>query len=406
MKDYAKVALALTKLLKSDTKFEWGEEQEKAKQNLITILTKGPILVTPQKNIPLTLHTDASDVAVGAALSQEGKPVAFLSKKFSEIEKRWSTYDKELFAVVHAFRIWECYLKNGTTFKHFSDNAAVSNIQNQAILRPKQARWIQFLEEFDCESTFLSGLNNVVADALSRKDIYGISIIDNQPWMDKIRELSKKIQRQPWMQEENGLIYRKDRIYIPGYRKFKMLIIQENHDGTAGHLGYKKTLEKVTRNLYWEKLAKDVKAFVKSCETCQRNKSSTQKPFGTLNPIMPAENKFETFSMDFIGLLPQTKRDDYNGILVIVDMFSKAVSLSPMNFNYDAKDIAQLVFTRIISRFGFPKKIISDRDPRFTGKFWKRLFELVGTKLSLSSAFHPQSDGMTERMNRTFETII
>ena len=406
MKNYAKVALPLTKLLKNDTKFEWGEEQENAKQTLITILTEGPILQTPKEGIPLVLHTDASDVAIGAALSQEGKPIAFLSKKFSETEQRWSTYDKELFAVVHAFRIWECYLKNGLTFKHFSDNAAVSNIQNQAVLRPKQGRWIQFLEEFDCESTFLSGLNNVVADALSRKDIYGISIIDNQPWIERIRKLSQKVQRKPWMQEEDGLLYKGHRLYIPGYRDVKMLIIQENHDGTAGHLGFKKTLEKVNRHFYWEKLTQDVKAFVTTCETCQRNKSSTQKPFGTLNPIMPAENKFECYSMDFIGPLPQTKKHGYNGILVIVEMFSKAVTLSPMNFEYDAKDIAEIFFTRIISRFGFPKRIISDRDPRFTGKFWKRLFELVGTKLSLSSAYHPQTDGMTERTNRTLETII
>jgi hypothetical protein len=77
-----------------------------------------------------------------------------------------------------------------------------------------------------------------------------------------------------------------------------------------------------------------------------------------------------------------------------------------MNFNYSAQDIAHIVFTRIISRFGVPEKLISDRDPRFTGKFWRRLFELIGTKLAMSSAYHPQSDGMTERVNRTLETVI
>ena len=173
--------------------------------------------------------------------------------------------------------------------------------------------------------------------------------MDNQNWIDKIRELSKKVQRQNWMIEEDGLLYKDNRLYIPGYRDIKTLIIQENHDGTAGHLGFKKTLEKVNQNYYWEKLTQDVKAFVTTCETCQRNKSSTQKPFGLLTPIMPAENKFEAYSMDFIGPLPPTKPDNYNGILVIIDMFSKAVTLTPLNFTYNAKDIAEIVFTQIIS---------------------------------------------------------
>lgn len=184
---------------------------------------------------------------------------------------------------------------------------------------------------------------------MSRKDIFGITVIDNQHWLDRIRNLSKKIQRQAWMTEENGLFYKNNRLYIPGYRDIKLDILQELHDGTAGHFGYRKTLERVTRNFFWEGMAADIEDFVKSCEACQRSKSSTQKPFGTLNPISPPEDKFETFSMDFIGPLPTTKQGNYNGILVIVDAFTKAVSLAPMNFNYSAQDIAHIVFTRIIS---------------------------------------------------------
>ena len=141
-----------------------------------------------------------------------------------------------------------------------------------------------------------------------------------------------------------------------------MTIIQENHDGIAGHLGYKKTLAKVTKSYYWEKMAPDIKKFVDTCEACQRSKGSTQKQFGTLNPIAPPTDKFKVYSMDFIGPLPKSKNGN-NDILVIVDMFTKAVCLEPIKMTYDAQMIARIMFTRIISRFRFPEKIVSDRDP-------------------------------------------
>ena len=269
MKGYAQTALPLTRLLKNDVEFTWGKEQEEAKMKLIELLTTGPILQSPNDDIMKTIHTDASDDAWGAVLTQDRHPIAFASGKFNTTQRNWSTYEKELFAVVRAFHDWECHLKTKLKFEHFSDNAGVSNIQTQRTITPKQARWIQFLEEFNFKSNFVSGMNNNVADALSRKDIFGITIIDNQHWLDRIRNLSKKTQRQAWMTEENGLFYKDNRLYIPGYRDVKMTIIQENHDGTAGHFGFRKTLERVTRNFYWEKLAQDVQDFVKTCEACQ-----------------------------------------------------------------------------------------------------------------------------------------
>ena len=164
-------------------------------------------------------------------------------------------------------------------------------------------------------------------------------------------------------------------------------------------------MEKVRRNYYWEKIGKDVEAFIKSCEVCQRTKSSTQKPVGLLNPIPPPDNKFDTVSMDFIGPLPTTQ-SGYDGILVIVDTLTKAVTLEPIKFTFGAIQIAEIFFKRIISRQGLPIKIISDRDPRFSGEFWKTIFSLVGTEVALSTAYHPQSDGQTERSNRTLEEIL
>ena len=109
-----------------------------------------------------------------------------------------------------AFQKWECHLKANLKFEHFTDNAAVTNIQTQTKINPKQARWIQFLEEFNFKSNFITGMNNNVTDALSRKDIFRISTIDNQPWLDHICKLSKCITRHLWMIEENGLFYKEN----------------------------------------------------------------------------------------------------------------------------------------------------------------------------------------------------
>ena len=360
----------------------------------------------PKYDKPFEVTTDASNVALGAVLSQEGKPIAFLSKTFSDAKVNWTIYDKELFATVYALRKWECYLLSSIPFTLVTDNRAVTYIQKQERITPKQARWLTYMAQFQYKIIHKDGAENKVADGISRKDIFGITIIENQHWIERLRKLTAKIQQQSWMTYRNGLIYKGYQLYIPGYPDIRKTIIEEIHQGFGGgHLGHKKTLEKVHRNYYWEKMGKDVEAFIKSCEVCQRTKSSTQKPVGLLNPIPPPDNKFDTVSMDFIGPLPTTQ-NGYDGILVIVDTLTKAVTLEPIKFTFGAIQIAEIFFKRIISRQGLPIKIISDRDPRFSGEFWKTIFSLVGTEVALSTAYHPQSDGQTEWSNRTLEEIL
>src|SRR3954469_17180473 len=127
---------------------------------------------------------------------------------------------------------------------------------------------------------------------------------------------------------------------------------------------------------YWKKLAQHVKKYIQNCDASQRNKPSNQKPFGLLNPIEPAMDKFKNYSMDFIGPLPKTT-SNHNGILVIVNMLTKAVALEPIRMTFKAPDIARIFYKRIFTHFGTPKKIVSDRDPQFTGAFWRRLLELT-----------------------------
>src|SRR5215212_1590244 len=412
IKDYSKKALQLTKLLKDTEKFEWTEDQEKAKQELINALTSAPILKRPDYTKKYTVTTDVSDHAIGAVLSQEHGPIAFLSKTFTDVERRWSTYDKELFAIVYTLEKWQHYLRNNIPFEVITDNYASTFIQKQQRLSAKQARWVQTLEEFNFKIIHKPGAQNLVADALSRKDIqviqlYGISQNDSMELLDQIKAISQNLPRKKGMvRQPDGLITTKDdRIYIPGNRQLKTTILQEYHEGLGGHFGFRKTMMNLLKTYYWEKMHQDVQKFIKSCNIYQRTKTSTQKLYGEMKPISPPVEKFSTYTMDFIGPLP-TIKNRFNGIMVIVNKLMKFTSITPIKMTFSAEDITRLFFEKIVSRFRMPESLIFDRDPRFTSKFWKSLWEYCQTKLALSTAYHPQTDGQTERANRTLQQVI
>jgi len=152
-------------------------------------------------------------------------------------------------------------------------------------------------------------------------------------------------------------------------------------------------------------MGKDVQKYVISCDSCQRNKSSNQQPAGLLQPLPTPTKRWEQVTMDFIVQLPTTHRG-YDAIIVIVDRLSKRAHFCPTHTSVTAPEVAKIFFSTIFKNHGLPQTIISDRDVKFTSRFWKTLFEQVGTKLALSTAFHPQTDGQTERMNRTLEEML
>jgi transposase InsO family protein len=138
---------------------------------------------------------------------------------------------------------------------------------------------------------------------------------------------------------------------------------------------------------------------------CQRNKASNKPPIGLLQPLEIPEQRWQTVSMDFVGPLPRTPRD-HDAIMVVVDKLTKRVVLHAMAMTDTATDVAQHFFDRVFRNFGLPERIISDRDTRFTSAFWQQLWKLLGTQLAMSTAFHPQTDGQTERINRLVQEIL
>jgi hypothetical protein len=205
---------------------------------------------------------------------------------------------------------------------------------------------------------------------------------------------------------EDGLIMRGEQIYVPFNKKIMTRILEEAHDiPIAGHVGMNKTLEKISRTFYWPKMHKHIQYYINTCIKCQENKASNQLPMGLLQPLPIPERRWQQITMDFIVQLPMTK-NGHDAILVIVDKLSKLATYIPTTTNVTAQQVAKLVFQYIVRYHGVPESIVSDRDSKFTSLFWKALWEMLGTKLAMGTAHHPETDGQTERQNRTLEDML
>ena len=196
------------------------------------------------------------------------------------------------------------------------------------------------------------------------------------------------------------------KVVIPNDPSIKRTILEEIHSVPyAGHLGYQKTLKKIQNSFYWTDLILDVRDYVLGCPVCQQEKSVNKLPAGLLEPLTLPEQKWADVSMDFIMGLPRTDSGN-DGILTVVDRATKMVHLVPVKQTITASETAQIYWQNVGKIHGLPRSIVSDRDPRFVSRFWQGLWELLGTKLRMSSAYHPQTDGQSEAMNRVVEMIL
>jgi transposase InsO family protein len=187
----------------------------------------------------------------------------------------------------------------------------------------------------------------------------------------------------------------------------RTMILSSCHDDlVSGHLTPEKTIEFVRQVAWWPGLHKDVEDYVKSCPTCQRAKRATGKRYGLMIKIETPSRPWEIINMDFVTGLPPAGSANYNAVLVVVDRFSRMAFFIPTHDTADAKDTAELFWHRCWSRTGLPRVIISDRDPKFTSAFWQSLHSMLGTRLALSTAHHPQTDGLAERTIQTLEDML
>ncbi|KZV51417.1 hypothetical protein F511_20581 [Dorcoceras hygrometricum] len=322
-------------------------------------------------------------------------------------------------AVVHCLEVWRHYLL-GTKFVVFTDNVANTYFKTQKKLTPKQARWQEFLSEFDFQWVHKAGKHNEVADALSRKSVQdyvaALTVIDSD-FCGRIRDASLLDQvyqklidqvrngeiRKYWI--EDGLLFAKgSRAYVPSGPLRKELL-RETHDPQwAGHPGVARMLALLSRKYYWPKMEDDVEHYVRTCLFCQLDKTERLKEAGLLQPLPIPERPWQSVSMDFILGFP--KVNGLASILDVVDRFSKYAVFIGAPKVCSAELTAELFFKNVIKYFGIPQDIVSDRDTRFTGRFWTALFNMMGSELKFSTANHPQTDGQTERMNQLLEEYM
>jgi len=233
---------------------------------------------------------------------------------------------------------------------------------------------------------------------------FDIAILDAQLNDPLIHDLMKKLEGEVtgWDQQE-GLWRYHGKIYVP--ESLRSEIFSAHHSSpVAGHPGTKNSLDAIARYYYWPNIKDDIYGRVKNCDVCQRIKSFAAKPAGQLKPNEIPTHPWEIVSMDLITGLPESS--GMNSILVIVDRFSKMIILIPCNDTLDSLGLARLLRDHVWSRFGTPRLIISDRGPQFASQFTKELAGLLGIKLALSTAYHPQTDGQSERMNQEVEKYL
>ena len=419
---FSSIAFPLHQLLKQKRQFFWSEACKKAFFRLKRDLSTAPVLAFPDFQPgapPFEVICDASEVGVGAILAQGGKAIAYESRRLGPAESKYHPGELELLAVVHALKIWRCYLE-GLHFVVITDHNPLIYLQTQPNLSRRQARWSEKLQSFDFDWQYRPGNQNP-ADSLSRLPgrflgiLLVLSIKQKNQFIQLLDRCRTGYQKDQWfsnldntssLQFRNGLWFKGTLTVVPAAPELRQLILQEIHDTPfGGHLGQQRTYEQVSRLFWWPSVRQDTNNFVATCHVCQRDKPSHQIPAGFLQPLTIPGRAWESMSLDFITNLPPTSQG-YTQIVVFIDRFSKLVHLAPLQTNTSAKDVAQCFMHHVFRLHGVPVQIISDRDKKFTSKFWQAFTQLLGSSLAQSTAFHPQTDGQTERTNSVLEAML
>ena len=415
VKNYSAIVRPLLALTRKSATFHWGKEEQAAFDEIRTIMCRAPVLRQPDFQKKFYLQTDASAYGVGAVLSQEGDtttpslakfkkpvthPVAFFSATFTPTERNYDIYERELLAVMKALAHWRPYL--GWTkfpFTIMTDHANLQYWKSPKNLNRRTARWHADLQEYDYEILYVPGKTNTPPDALSRPPGADKGEMDNQDIT--ILPEGKFIAASTTTTPEGKII-------VPPILEVKRGIMMLMHDHpTAGHPGRDETLRKTQEKYWWPKMKEWIADYVKGCATCQQNKILTHRQKTPIYriPSQAGTLPFQSVAMDLITGLPE--RRNHNAILTIVDQgCSRAAVFLPCNTTITGAGIAQLYFDNIVRWFGLPKRIISDRDPRFTSHFAKALATKLGINQNLSTAFHPQTDGLSERKNQWIEQYL
>jgi hypothetical protein len=369
---------------------------------------------------------------MGAVLLQkkeDGKkhPIAYYSKTLSAAERNYDVYDLELLAIINAMDHWRPYLA-GSPHKViiYSDHQNLLYWKEPHKISRRVAREVLMLSEYNFEICHIKGTANGRADALSRRPDYDQGHEDNQNIVVLLEQVFARAMEvlpddtnqeestlKPWidphqLKQHQGVWYKDGRQVVMGDIQAKRHIIQSHHDSPVyGHPGISKTIQLTERLYWWPQMRVDITEYVKGCADCQRHKVNTRPTKAPLQPIYPKAEAtpFETVALDFIVKLPISQ--GFDSILTVTDQgCTKAAIFIPCNEDITAEETAALYIKHVFAHFGLPTKVISDRDPRFMSKFIQAACKVMGVKHAPSMAYHPRTDGQSERSNQWLETAI
>ncbi|GJT88734.1 putative reverse transcriptase domain-containing protein [Tanacetum coccineum] len=382
IEDFSKIAKPLTVLTQKSKTYDWGEEQENAFQTLEDKLCNTPVLALPDHLEDFVVYCDASGFGLGCVLMQRGKVIAYASRQLKIHKKNYTTHDLELGV----------------------------------------RRWIELFSDYDSEIRYHPGKANAVPEALSRKQrvkpkrVRAMNMTLQSSIKDMILAAQKKASDESvglhtgldeMMELRNdGALYYLDRIWVPLKGDVRTLIIDEAHKSKyfvnprADKMYYD-----LRDGYWWAGMKKDITIYVSRCLTCLKVKAEHQRPSGLLQQPEIPEWKWEGIAMDFMTKLPRTI-SGHDTIWVIMDQLTKSAYFLPMREDYKMDRLARLYLNEIVSRHGVPISIIPDRDSRFMSRFWQSMQEALGTRLDMSTAYHPQTDGQSEHTIHTLEDML
>ena len=461
-RNFADLIRPLSQLLKKSTPWEWTPECQSAFDATKRSLTEAPILVLPDPNRLFHVVCDASQFAIGAALMQHDEAgtervIAYISRQLKPAERNYPVHDKELLAMKYALVKFSVHLLGEPRFVMYTDHASLRTAVKSPHLSQRMSRWLSYFAQFNFVVLYKPGKLNIVADALSRRPDYenfandssvfaldtspecisAVSIAAVNPIFDQIRlayaaddqclpillhlqdKLSNPISTLSRSQRAqlcrfslaDGLLYfsvdpfDQPRVVVPLDSDIRFALLHEYHDCAAsGHFAREKTYGALSRDFWWRHMYRWVRTWVRTCDACQRAKSSpsSQAP---LSPLPIPTDVWRSVSMDFLFGLPPDKLGR-TGIVAFVCRLSKMVRLAAVRATVTARDSADIFMHAVFRHHGLPTSIVSDRDVRFTSHFWRALFARLGTKLDMSTASHPETDGQTERTNRVILGIL
>lgn len=420
--NFGLISRPLTELLKKGVMFVWTSLTKNSFQTLKKALMSTPVLAMPDFSVPFTIETDASAKGIGAVLQQKGHPIAYVSKALGIKAQGLSTYEKECLAILMAVDHWYHYLQT-STFIILTDQKSLTHLDDQRLSTPWQHKALTKLMGLSYKIIYKKGSENKVADALSRVDkatLYDIASLSvvKPLWLQEVQngytldskatqllaELSVSSPAGNYFLQ-NGINRYKGRVWIGSHPSLQSKILSSLHaSAIGGHSGCEVTYKRVKNLFAWPKLKQSVKDFVAQCVVCQQAKTERIAYPGLLAPLPIPEGAWQMVTLDFIEGLPRSA--GYNCILVVVDKFSKYAHFLPLSHPFTALQIATIYMNNVFKLHGLPTTLVSDRDKIFTSNLWQELFKLLGTDLRMSSAYHPQTDGQTERVNQCLETYL